>query len=170
MQENDQQEKMIAQRGELRYNLYIEMKHREVMRVNIFISAKQIKKRGGAVAACPCELASVPDTLRQLIAMLVRDGVNAYNRRLRARSQQVLSQDDIDDMSRIGKIGFGIPFGTREANPENALETAIQGFEDGLYRVFIGEREISSLDEALALREGDTITMIRLVMLTGGFF
>ena len=73
-------------------------------------------------------------------------------------------------MSQIGRIGFGIPFGSREADTEEALETALQGFRDGLYRVFVGDREIESLDEPLGLSEGDTVTMIRLVMLTGGFF
>ena len=140
------------------------------MTVKIQISAKQLKKRGGVVASCPYVLETVPDTLRQLVTMLVRDGVNSYNDRLRSRQLQPASKDDMDDMSRVGRIGFGIPFGTREASMEEALETAIRGFEDGLYRVFIGDREIESLDEPLCLHEGDTITMIRLVMLTGGFF
>ena len=140
------------------------------MTLKIYISAKQIKKRGHLVAACPCELDSTPDTLRQLITMLVTDGVKAYNLRLKSQDTYVLTDEEIDDMSRVGKIGFGIPFGTREANLDEALETAIQGFGDGLFRVFAGEREIESLNDALELHEGDTITMIRLVMLTGGFF
>ena len=140
------------------------------MTLKIYISAKQIKKRGHLVAACPSELECVPQNLRQLVTMLVTDGVKAYNLRLKSKDTYVLTDEEIDDMSRVGKIGFGIPFGSREANLDDALETAIQGFEDGLFRVFIGEREIESLDDALELHEGDTITMIRLVMLTGGFF
>ena len=140
------------------------------MTLKIYISAKQIKKRGHLVAACPYELECVPQNLRQLISMLVAGGVNAYNLRLKSRDTYVLTDEEIDDMSRVGKIGFGIPFGSREADLDDALETAIQDFEDGLYRVFLGEREIESLDETLNLQEGDTITMIRLVMLTGGFF
>ena len=73
-------------------------------------------------------------------------------------------------MSRVGKIGFGIPFGSREADLTEALETACQGFADGLYRVFIGDREIEDLDAPLHLQEGDSVTIIRLVMLTGGYF
>ena len=140
------------------------------MTVNIYISAKQIKKRGNLVAAYPYELASPADTLRQLIAMLVTDGVESYNQRLKSEINGSLTAEEIDDLSRVGKIGFGIPFGSREADLDEAMETAIQGFEDGLFRVFLGEREIESLDEPLDLHEGDTITMIRLVMLTGGFF
>lgn len=73
-------------------------------------------------------------------------------------------------MSQIGKIGFGIPYGNREADPEEAVETAIQGYEDGLFRFFVGDREVESLDAPLTLQEEDTITILRLVMLTGGFF
>ena len=45
-----------------------------------------------------------------------------------------------------------------------------QGCEDGLFRIFIGEREPEGLDAPLYLQENDTITIIRLVMLTGGYF
>lgn len=139
--------------------------------MKVYISAKQIRKRGNQVAACPYELGTVPETLRQLITILVSDGVESYNRRLQTKNDtNVLTKEDIDAMSQVGKIGFGIPFGSREANLQDALETAFQGFEDGLYRVFVGEKEMESLDMPIGLREEDTITIIRLVMLTGGFF
>lgn len=139
--------------------------------MKVYISAKQIKKRGNQVSAIPYELRTVPDTLRQLISILVSDSVESYNQRLLAKEETTcLTKDEIDAMSQVGKIGFGIPFGSREANLQDAQETALQGFEDGLYRVFIGEREIESLDAAMELHEEDTITIIRLVMLTGGFF
>lgn len=76
----------------------------------------------------------------------------------------------MDDMAVTGKIAFGIPFGTREADPKEAMETAIAGFQDGLYRIFINDTEAEQLDTFLELKEHDTITIIRLVMLTGGFF
>ena len=139
--------------------------------MKVFISVKQIKKRARQVAACPYELNPVPDTLRQLISILVSDGVEGYNLRLKETGNTVLlTKTEIDDMSQVGKIGFGIPFGSSQADFQDAFETAIQGFVDGLYRLFIGEREIESLDAPLHLQEEDTITIIRLVMLTGGFF
>lgn len=139
--------------------------------MKVYISAKQIKKRGNQVAACPYELTMKPATLRQLICMLVSDSVEGYNRRLqRKEGNIILTKDDIEDLSQVGKIGFGIPFGSRQANLQEALDTALQGFEDGLYRFFIGEQEIEVLDAPLYLQEGDTITIIRLVLLTGGYF
>lgn len=139
--------------------------------MKVYISVKQIKKRAGQVAACPYELKTVPDTLRQLISVLVSDSVEGYNLRLKETEKTVLlTKAEIDDMSQVGKIGFGIPYGSKPADFQKALETAVQGFEDGLYRVFIGEQEIESLDASLDLHEDDTITIIRLVMLTGGYF
>ena len=139
--------------------------------MRIYISVKEIKKRGNRIQLLPWELPETPETLRQLITMLVSGSVAGYNRRLETKEQRVLlSQEYMDDMSIIGKIGFGIPFDTRRAKLSDAVKTALQGFEDGLYRVFAGEREVESLDAPLALEEGDTVTLIRLVMLTGGYF
>ena len=41
------------------------------------------------------------------------------------------------------------------------------GFQDGLFRVFLGDTELTELDEQLELQEGDTVTFIRLTMLAG---
>lgn len=139
--------------------------------MKVYISAKQIRKRGNQITTCPFELRTVPDSLRQLISILVSDGVKSYNLRLQDKNDTtVLTTDDIDAMSQVGKIGFGIPFGSLQADLQSALKTAFQGFEDGLYRLFVGEQEIDSLDAPLYLQEEDTITIIRLVMLTGGYF
>ena len=99
------------------------------------------------------------------------DRVEGYNLRLKETDKTVLlTKAEIDDMRQVGKIGFGIPYGSNPADYQEALDTAYQGFEDGLYRVFVGEWEMESLDAPLDLHEDDTITIIRLVMLTGGFF
>ena len=139
--------------------------------MKLYINVKQIKKRGNRITACPYELPTPPETLRQLITMLVSDSVEGYRQRLLTKEDtMILTQEVMDDMSLVGKIGFGIPFGRQQADLGDALETAVQGFEDGLYRLFVGEQEIESLDAPLHLQEEDTVTIIRLVMLTGGFF
>lgn len=50
---------------------------------------------------------------------------------------------------------------------ELIAETAMLGFQDGLFRVFLGDTELTELDEKLELQEGDTVTFIRLTMLAG---
>lgn len=139
--------------------------------MKVYISIKQIKKRASQVAAYPYELNPAPETLRQLISTLVSDEVERFNLRLKEKeSTGFLTKEEIDDMSAVGKIGFGLPFGSSQADFQDAFETALRGFEDGLFRLFIGDREIESLDAPLHLQQEDTITIIRLVMLTGGFF
>ena len=139
--------------------------------MRIQISAKQIHKKRQHVATQTWNLAEEPADLQELIRMLVLSSVDEYNRRVsEGQTPQPLSASQMEDLGLVGKIGFGIPFDKREANPEDALETALQGFRDGLFRVFICDREIESLDEPLDLREDDTVTIIRLVMLTGGYF
>ena len=138
--------------------------------MTIYVNIKQLGKRKSRVAATPFDLQTAPGNLRELIGMMVRSSVADFNRRIHEKTEQVLADKDLDFMSQMGRIGFGIPFGNREADPDAAVETAIQGFTDGLFRFFVGDTEIEDLDSPMNLRTGDTITMIRLTMLTGGFF
>ena len=46
----------------------------------------------------------------------------------------------------------------------------LQGFKDGLYRAFLDETELVDLDAPLMIRENDTITFVRLTMLTGSIW
>lgn len=84
-----------------------------------------------------------------MISILFSDSVEGYNLRLKETDKTVLlPKNEIDDMSQAGKIGFGIPYGSNPADYQEALDTAYQGFEDGLYRVFVGEQEMESLDDS----------------------
>lgn len=139
------------------------------MKVNVQV--KKLGKRMQTVGSIPYELDTCPATLRELIVCMVEQGVEGYHERLRSGAQiKALSETEIQDMSQVGKIAFGIPFGQKEADPTKAVDAALLAFTDGLYRFFINEQEITQLDAPLQLWEGDTIAIIRLVMLTGGFF
>lgn len=139
--------------------------------MKVYIQVKKLGKRMKTVGSIPYELETCPATLRELIACMVNQGVEGYNERLRIGEQnKALSETEIHDMSQVGKIAFGIPFGQKEADPAKAVEAALLAFPDGLYRFFINEQEITQLDAPLPLQEGDTIAIIRLVMLTGRLF
>lgn len=79
----------------------------------------------------------------------------------------MLSNAQIDDMAHIGKIAFGIVYGEKAPDVGKSIETAMLGFQDGLFRVFLGDTELTELDEKLELQEGDMVTFIRLTMLAG---
>lgn len=139
--------------------------------MNICVQVKKLGKRIQTVGSVPYELPTCPSSLRELICAMVTNGVAEYHEKLKKQDPQfALSDTQIRDMSQVGKIAFGIPFGEKEADPQKAVDAALLAFTDGLYRFFINEQEITQLDAPLQLWEGDTIAIIRLTMLTGGLF
>ncbi|MBE6943625.1 MAG: hypothetical protein E7453_05120 [Ruminococcaceae bacterium] len=139
--------------------------------MQIYIHVKKIGKRVQAVGTIPYEMETACATLRELISFIVTRSVAEYNRRLdKNRLDAPLGGAQLEDMAMVGKIGFGIPFGEKEANVQSALNVALEAFSDGLYRFFINAQEIKALDAPLNLQDGDTVAIIRLTMLTGGIF
>ena len=65
------------------------------------------------------------------------------------------------------KVEIGIKYSHVLDLSIEAVKTAIQGFEDGLFRVFRGMDELTELDREEKFNEGDEITFIRLTMLAG---
>lgn len=140
--------------------------------MNLLITVKQAGKRRSRLAAVPFPLENTPDTLRTLICEAVHTCVAQYNSRVRRSEDSLspLSDVQMDAMSEIGKFSFGMVFNQKEANESEAVQNAIQSFEDGLYRIFLSDTELTELDTPLSLHEGDHLTFIRLTMLTGSFF
>jgi len=136
--------------------------------LNVFVKLKSVGKRRPILENSPYDLPDGISTLRQLIEAVVRQEVEAFNNRgLENMLVPFLSEADISDMSTVGKVGFGRLYSDRKADPEAALRTALLGFEDGLFRVVVGEQEALELDAPLELHEEDTITFIRLTFLAG---
>ncbi len=139
--------------------------------MNILVTIKQAGKRRNRITTLPFPLENTPCTLRALICEAVCTCVAQYNdRALRGASCTPLSDSLFDAMSETGKFTFGISTPSKQADKNEAVKTAIQGFEDGLFRIFLFDRELTALDEPLILHENDQLTFIRLTMLTGGFF
>ena len=55
----------------------------------------------------------------------------------------------------------------KEADFQKAADNAIQCFEDGIYRIFLDERPLESLEEEIRVTDENTFTFVRLTMLTG---
>jgi hypothetical protein len=106
--------------------------------------------------------------LRQLIEAVVRSEVQNYNSRgVDEMLVPFLTQAEIEDASTVGKVGFGRLYSDKKADPERAVTTALIGFEDGLFKVLVGESEATLLDAPLKIVPGDVITFIRLTFLAG---
>lgn len=134
--------------------------------MTLYMNIKQLGKRKNTVHKVPFEYDTAPSTLRELITETVKICVAQYISHME-HGDAVLTDEQIDDMGRIGKIAFGIVYGEKKPDVDEAVKTAIQGFEDGLFRVFRGMDELTELDREEKFNEGDEITFIRLTMLAG---
>jgi hypothetical protein len=136
--------------------------------MDIQVNIKQIGKKKNKVDKRPFHLDNAPRTVRELIRESVHTCVSEYNERLKKGEQyRALTAEEIQDMSEVGKIAFGINYGGKEADENEALENAVQSYEDGLYRIFIGEEDAGEIDSEITLEENSEVTFIRLTMLTG---
>lgn len=133
-----------------------------ILQVNI----KQLGRRRDVLAPIEYALPQKPQTLRELLHLLVEHEVSGYNK---APAVRIFSEADLKSQSQAnGRIVFAPQSEERSTLDINEAQTlAIQAFEDGLYRVFINDCEITELDKAINLNENDSITILRLTMLAG---
>ena len=79
-----------------------------------------------------------------------------------------LTTKDIEAGLMKGKVDAGGREGTAEVDTQEAVRTAIQAFEDGLFYVFLGDTQYTELDAPIAVAPDSRVTFIRLVALAGG--
>lgn len=115
------------------------------------------------------EMAGGRSTLRDLITLIVRREVAAFRQRQEeGRLFHVLTQREIAQGVRQGKIDSGGRESVQEVNEEAAVATALQAFTDGYYYVFVDGRQEEELDGQIIITPSSTVTFIRLVALAGG--
>ena len=110
------------------------------------------------------ELAKQPQTLQQLLEELTLIGLADAQAE---RTNQPLSQSDIDAQAEEGRVRFAESYATNNDTPEKSLERMHQAFVDGLFRVFADGEELTQWEGPLALHEDSELVFIRFTMLTG---
>lgn len=137
--------------------------------MKIFVTMKSLAKRKDYLTRKEIHLDSSPPTLRVLLTELVSTQVQEFNATTQAETNLVsfLTNEEIEQQVHAGKVGFGTKYSDQKADLQTASRVAIQAFEDGLYRVFINEKESLKLDESLGLQEDDQLIFIKLTMLAG---
>jgi hypothetical protein len=107
--------------------------------------------------------------LRDLIARVVREEVGAFQtRQAEARLFRALTAQDIARGLMKGKVDMGGRDAVQAVNVEEAIGTALQAFEDGLYYVFVDDEQQTDLEQEVTLRSESRVTFLRLVALAGG--
>lgn len=136
--------------------------------MQVFINVKQLGKRKQAINKIPLELDPVPVSTSELITAVVLQQVKEYNDRL-AESEllKYLTSEQISDKAEVGKIGFDVNYNGKTAKESDAVMNALQSFEDGIFRVFVGETELETLSQTIQLKEKNELTFVRLTFLAG---
>ena len=136
--------------------------------MNVYIILKSAGKRRPVLDKVPYTLPEGITTLRQLIETVVRQEVEKYNSRGTDNMLvPFLTDAEISDKSTVGKVGFGRIHSEKQADPQKAVDAALLGFEDGLFRVVVNGVEITDVDNPLIIAENDVLTFIRLTFLAG---
>ncbi|MGZ4106885.1 MAG: hypothetical protein ACXVO1_06070 [Tumebacillaceae bacterium] len=134
----------------------------------IYINVKQAGKRRGYITKQEMVLDPAPRTLRELLTQIVRLQVGAFNEKATDdRLLYYLLPEEMEDQIEAGKISFGQRQNEQQADVDKSIATAILAFQDGLFRVFANENELTELDASLELPDGSDLTFIRFTMLAG---
>lgn len=136
--------------------------------MEIKVNLKSIGKRKQSVKPVSYQIPGHPKTLRELICAVTQAGVEEYNRRMESSELLCyLTSEEITDMAQAGKVSFGVNYGEKKADLTKAQENAIQCFEDGIYRIFLNEIPLETLEEKIEITEESIFTFVRLTMLAG---
>lgn len=110
-----------------------------------------------------------PLTLRRLITRVVIHEVEMFKQRQEARQVvRILTERQIEEGMAKGRVDSGGRSLHQAINPEVAVGTALQAFEDGLYLVILDGEEQRELDREIHLQPDSHLVFVRLVMLAGG--
>lgn len=139
--------------------------------MKIYVQMKAAGTRRRVLERHPYELPNQTYSLRSLIQAIVLFEVERYNTKDTDLAVcRFLSDQEIKDSCEAGRVSFGRIFSGRKADPQKAVSTAMQGFEDGLFKVVWNDSVLEDLDTPILLQEEDTLTFIRLTFLTGAYW
>jgi len=107
--------------------------------------------------------------LRDLITSIVVREVDAFITRQEERKlARVMSRQEVEQGVQSGKVDVGERDPGQKINTPDAIATALQAFEDGLYFVFIDEVQETNLDSEVFLKANSKVIFLRLTALVGG--
>jgi hypothetical protein len=107
-------------------------------------------------------------TLRELISRIVHEEVRAFEQRQQERKLvRILTEKEINAGLEKGRVDSGGRDLHQEVDADQAIATALQAFEDGIYLVFLDDEEQRELDRQVYLQPESKLTFVRLVLLAG---
>lgn len=123
-------------------------------------------RRGGPSYEVPLD-GTMP--LRTLVARLVHDEVDSYERRRQERVLvRALTPGEVADGAGRGRVDSGGRRSSPAPPVEQAVATALEAFTDGLWFVFVDGVRVHDLDAPVTVGPSTTARFVRLVALAGG--
>lgn len=117
----------------------------------------------------PFEIPAGQHILKSLIEHLVVQELAAYHERQnKVGILRILTEQELKDGAAQGKIQLAPQEKSGMVTTEEAIQTALLGFNDGLYYVFVDDEQIETLDTPVVLKPDSTLLLLRLTALAGG--
>ncbi len=102
-------------------------------------------------------------SVRQLIEVRVRAEVHDY---MQGRKHSGYDLFDVDEVEKIlNRHGVGQP---PQLNVEKQVSRALSGFKANRFFVIVNDRQVTSLDQTVAISDASEVSFMQLVPLVGG--
>lgn len=145
-----------------------------MINTSIYISIKKLGKRQPIIEKQVFLLTQTfleTPTLQNFIQLVVEKEVTTYNKTVTNQSLlPYLGKTTLSKMAQHGKVDFSAVYNTKSAIKTEAVSTALQAFEDGLFMVLIDGGNCRNLKQKIQFRENSEVVFLRLVALSGGYF
>ena len=140
---------------------------------SIYITIKKLGKREPIIEKQAFPLTQTfldKPTLQNFIQLVVEKEV-ANNEKITNQSLlPYLGKTTLSKMATHGKVDFSAVYNTESVIITEAVNTALQAFEDGLFMVLIDGGNCRQLKQKIQFRENSEVVFLRLVALAGGYF
>jgi hypothetical protein len=139
--------------------------------VAVRVHARITGQRRTAVAEHPVtlDLPSGTTTASVFLEAVVRAEVSAYQARAEERTFfRVLTERSLEQGLESGRVLSGGQDPVGPVDVDAAVAEALLAFEDGFFKVFVGDDEVESLSQEVRLTGDVEVLFLRLVPLAGG--
>ena len=125
-----------------------------------------VRKKAASLKELAREIIDVPvvKTIQELLMVI---STFEYDKQYRTRHLVALKEEEIKAQSNLGRISFERLFNENKDSLEKSVEIMVQDFQDGLFRVYINQKEYTKLTDEISMNFHDEVVFIRLVMLAG---
>jgi len=134
--------------------------------MDIYIIKKKLGSRK-ELGRHPVEIDETVNTLGALLYILTQKGLTEAQT---PKENHALSDSEIAKQAEEGRIRFAENYSENHDTIAKAMERTKQAYDDGLFRVFINDEEVTEWNAPIILCQGAEVVFLRLTMLTGLYF